>query len=204
MDTLTSIMKDGSIAGVCAQIVAKGATTISEHELVEAATKVAAERHPELSPAQAFAKVFTAGTDEARVLHSAIAVAKAATFNAFAPTQVGGNAAQDVDDPAAAIAQLKALGAQKYPSSSASDQFEKALIDPANHALARKAVPISASNNFFSDAPMNGERNSRRDSACAAMQPGARGFSSFPLGRSATGSGLTCAAARAQTQVVRR
>jgi hypothetical protein len=78
VDTLTSIMKDGSIATTCAAIVAKGSTSFSEHQLVEAVTKVAHDRHPELSPAQAFSKVATAATDEARVLRDAINVAKAA------------------------------------------------------------------------------------------------------------------------------
>src|ERR1700731_3073466 len=35
MDTLTAIMKDGGVTGVCAAIVAKGSTTITEHELVD-------------------------------------------------------------------------------------------------------------------------------------------------------------------------
>jgi hypothetical protein len=75
-DTVHSIMKDAGIAGVCAAIIAKGTTTITEQELVEAASKVASERHPELSPAQAFSKVFTASTEEARVLQKAVKIAE--------------------------------------------------------------------------------------------------------------------------------
>jgi hypothetical protein len=78
-------MKDAGIAAVCAQIVAKGATTITEHELVEAVSKVAADANPELSPAQAFAKVFTASTDEGRTLRQAVALAKAASWSGAAP-----------------------------------------------------------------------------------------------------------------------
>jgi hypothetical protein len=66
-DTLTSIMKSAGVGATCAAIVQKGSTSFTEHELVEAATKVAAERHPELSPSQAFAKIYTAASDEGRV-----------------------------------------------------------------------------------------------------------------------------------------
>jgi hypothetical protein len=47
----------------------------------------------------------------------------------------------DLGDESEAIAQLKQLGQQKYPSASASAQFERALTDPANAVLARRAVP---------------------------------------------------------------
>jgi hypothetical protein len=142
MDSIHSIMKDGSIAGVCAAIVAKGSTTISEEEICSAVGKIAAERWPELSEAQAFARIYTASTDEARVLQKAISIAKSMPYVfADAPLQVGGAAAQDLDDPAEAVAQLQKLGQQKYPSSSASVQFERALTDPANAVLARRAVP---------------------------------------------------------------
>jgi hypothetical protein len=59
MDTVHSIMKAGGIAGCCAAIVAKGSTTITQDELVEAVSKVAAERYPELTEAQAFDKVYS-------------------------------------------------------------------------------------------------------------------------------------------------
>jgi hypothetical protein len=55
------------------------------------------------------------------------------------PLQVGGEDAMDVDDPSAAIAQLKALGARKWPTANELEQFERALTDPANRALAAKA-----------------------------------------------------------------
>ena len=55
---------------------------------------------------------------------------------------VGGEAAQAVNDPSEAIAQLKQLGADRWPTESAASQFERALTDPANHMLARLAVPI--------------------------------------------------------------
>jgi hypothetical protein len=57
-DTAYSIMKDAGISGTCAAILSKGHTTITESELVEAASKVAAERYPGLTEAQAFDKVY--------------------------------------------------------------------------------------------------------------------------------------------------
>jgi hypothetical protein len=151
MDTVHAIMKDGGIAGVCAAIVAKGHTGFSEAELVSAASAVAAERWPELSPAQAFSRVYSAGTDEARVLQHALSVAKAAEFSVFdvTPLVVGGAAAQDVDDPAEAVAQLRQIGRNRWPTASEADQFERALTDPANHVIARKAVPIPRATTSF-------------------------------------------------------
>jgi hypothetical protein len=143
-DTVLSIMKSGGIAGVCAAIVAKGSTTITEHELVEAATAVAAERHPELSKAQAFSKVYAAATDEARCLRDAVGIAKRMPFVAdFTPRVVSGEANRggDVDpnDPAEAIAQLKELGARKWPTASEAQQFANAFTDPVNKELAARA-----------------------------------------------------------------
>jgi hypothetical protein len=140
MDTLTAIMKSGGIGPTCAAVVAKGATSISEHELVEAATKVAAERHPELSPAQAFAKVYTAATDEARVLQNAIAIAKAMPVVAdLTPVMVGGEDARDLSDESEAIANLKELGRRKWPTATEAQQFANAFSDPVNRELAQKA-----------------------------------------------------------------
>jgi hypothetical protein len=140
-DSLTSIMKSSGVATTCAAIVAKGSTNFTEAELVEAVTKIAAERYPAMSPSQAFARIYASGSDEARVLASAIAIAKAAELSMLQPTMVGGTAAQDLNDPAQAIAQLKELGARKWPTASEAQQFERALTAPENHALARKAVP---------------------------------------------------------------
>jgi hypothetical protein len=50
--------------------------------------------------------------------------------------------ASDQSDQSKAVEQLKQIGAQRYPAASPSTQFERALVDPANHKLARVAVPI--------------------------------------------------------------
>jgi hypothetical protein len=142
MDTIFSIMKDAGIAGVCAAIVAKGSTSFTQAELVEAVTKIAVERYPELTKEQAFAKVYTDQGAEGLSLREAINVAKAMPFVAdLTPAMVGGTAAQALDDPAEAIAQLKQLGARKWPTASEAQQFERALTSPENAALARRAVP---------------------------------------------------------------
>jgi hypothetical protein len=141
MDSIHSIMKSAGIAATCAAIVAKGSTTISEFDLVDAVSKIAAERFPDMSPAQAFSKIYTASTEEARVLNSAIAVAKAMPFFVATdlPLQVGGAAAQNLDDPSEAIAQLKQLGRDRWPTASEAQQFANAMTDPANANLAAKA-----------------------------------------------------------------
>jgi hypothetical protein len=142
-DTILSIMKDASIASVCALIVQKGSTAFTQAELVDAVTKIAAERYPALTKEQAFAKIYTASTEEARVLNSAIAVAKSMPFVAdLTPLQVGGAAAQNLDDPVEAIAQLRQIGRDRWPTASEADQFERALTATENHKLARRAVPI--------------------------------------------------------------
>jgi hypothetical protein len=141
-DTIHSIMKSGGIAATCAAIVAKGLTSISEHELVEAASKVAAERYPEISESQAFAKVYADPT-EGRVLRQAINVAKASLAETMLGpglpvTVVGGPAAQDVNnatDAEQARAELMRIGRKQYPRLTENQVFEAALTDPRNAAI---------------------------------------------------------------------
>jgi hypothetical protein len=143
-DTVLTIIKDAGIAGVCAAIVAKGSTTISEHELVEAASKVAAERYPGLTEAQAFDKVYSDRGDEGRLLRSAVAIAKAMPFVAdLTPLVVGGvdamHAAVSDTESSEAYAQLQQIGRDKWPTLSEAQQFANAFTDPVNAELARKA-----------------------------------------------------------------
>jgi hypothetical protein len=55
---------------------------------------------------------------------------------------VGGEDTRDLSDESEAIAQLKQLGARKWPTASEAEQFERALTAPENHKLARRAVPL--------------------------------------------------------------
>jgi hypothetical protein len=137
-ETLESILKDSSPVSVCKAIVDRGRPPCGEHELVAALTKRASEQHPELSPAQAFAELY-----KTESVWRACAIAKAMPFVAdLTPVMVGGEDTRDLSDTSKAIEQLKALGARRWPTASAADQFERALTAPENHKLARLAVPI--------------------------------------------------------------
>jgi hypothetical protein len=142
MDTLTSIMKDGGITKTCAAVIAKGSTSFSEFQIVEAATAVAADRHPDLSPAQAFAKIFSASTDEARVLREAINVAKQ-------PTVISGADLRDADDADQAMDALREIGRRMAPTATAEKQFAVAFGDPKNAALALRAHRRPAATTFY-------------------------------------------------------
>jgi hypothetical protein len=74
------------------------------------------------------------------LLRKAHAVAKNLPFVAeFTPVYVGGEDARDLSDESAAIAQLKELGRDKWPTASEAQQFERALTAPENRELAAKA-----------------------------------------------------------------
>jgi hypothetical protein len=149
-DSLTAIMKDAGIAATCAIIIAKGSTTITESELVEAATKVAAERHPNMSPAQAFERVYSDQSEEGLALRKAVAIAKAMPFVAdLTPLVVGGEDTRDLSDESEAIAQLKELGARKWPTASEAQQFANAFSDPVNKEIANRAHKRPAATTFF-------------------------------------------------------
>jgi hypothetical protein len=112
---------------------------LSEHELVELATTAAQSAYPALTRERAFAKLY----ESERVLREAVQVAKAMPFVAdLTPMLVTGSDTRDLGDESEAIAHLKELGARKWPTASAADQFERALTAPENHKLARRAVPI--------------------------------------------------------------
>jgi hypothetical protein len=142
-ETLESIMKDGGIAGVCAAIVTKGTTTLTEHQIVEAVSKIAAERYSGLSEAQAFAKVYSDQGAEGRLLCSALNVAKASLAETMLGpglpvTVVGGPAAQDVDNATeaeAARAELMRIGRKQYPRLDEQAAYEQAFCDPRNATL---------------------------------------------------------------------
>jgi hypothetical protein len=136
---LRDIAKAGGIVAVAKAIIDENRSYgITEHEFVALATEHAKARHPNLTDAQAFAKMY-----ELPEVWRACNVLKSMPFQvSLEPLQVGGESAGDVNDPDEAIAQLKQLGADRWPTASASTQFERALTDPANHKLARLAVPI--------------------------------------------------------------
>jgi hypothetical protein len=169
MDTIYSIMKS-SIVGACAAIVAKGSTSLTEHEIVEAVSKVAAERYPGLTEAQAFDRVYSDRGEEGQALRKAVAVAKSMPFqvsleplvaagaDAFPSAHrrsgsspgrgddAGGVDAVGVSD---AYEQLKQIGRQKWPTLSEAQQFVNALGDPVNRVLAEKAHRRPAPTTYY-------------------------------------------------------
>jgi hypothetical protein len=142
MDTILSIMKSGGISATCAAIVAKGSTTILQDDLVAAVSKVAHERYPELSSAQAFTKIYSDPT-EGRVVRDAINIAKASLAETMLgpglPVQVvGGPAAQDVNNATEverAREELMRIGRLQYPRRTENEVFEMAFTDPRNATI---------------------------------------------------------------------
>jgi hypothetical protein len=136
---LRAIAKAGGIIAVAKAIIDENRSYgITEHEFVALATEYAKASHPDLTDAAAFAKLY-----EIPEVWRACAVLKAMPFVAnVEPLFVGGADTRDLSDTSKAIEQLKQLGARKWPTATEADQFEWALTDPANHVLARRAVPI--------------------------------------------------------------
>src|SRR5262249_28811312 len=77
-------------------IATTGRSNVTEHELTQLVVDAAKREHPDLSDAQAFAKVFGAATPEGEMLRKAIAVAKAAQLEIMPDATEGGDT--DVQD----------------------------------------------------------------------------------------------------------
>jgi hypothetical protein len=56
------VRKAGGIMSLCKSIAATGKCAVTEHELTQLVVDAAKREHPDLSDAQAFAKVFGAAT----------------------------------------------------------------------------------------------------------------------------------------------
>ena len=181
MDTVLSFMKASGIAGVCAAIVAKGATTISQDDLVSALGKVARERWPELSEAQAFSKVYSDPGAEGRVVRDAINVAKASLAETMLgpglPVQVvGGPAAQDVNtaaDAEAARAELMRGAANNGPRLTENEVFERAFTDPRNAAIVARLYQRPLPTSIYPMPRENGcgDEGSQHAKADRGIQP---------------------------------
>ena len=152
MDTteLRDIVKAGGVIAIAKAIIDENRNYgISEQEFVELASESAQAEFPLLSKAQAFAKLY-----ENPTIWRACNVLKAMPFQVdLQPLMVGGEANRGGDvnpnDPSEAIAQLKRLGRDKWPTASEAQQFERALTAPENHVLARRAVPIPRATTSF-------------------------------------------------------
>jgi hypothetical protein len=149
MDSLENILKDYGPIKLCKHIVETQHAPCDEHALVAALTKSASEMYPDLSEAQAFAKLY-----EDASVWQAIAIAKAMPFQvSLEPLVVTGVAATheavDNTESSEAYQQLKELGAQKWPTASEAQQFANAFSDPKNAALAQKAHRRPAATTVF-------------------------------------------------------
>jgi hypothetical protein len=123
---LSDLVKRAGITAVAAQIVkADSAFSIDEHTLTQLTIEHAKREHPQLTDAQAFAKVFSAQDEGGIVLRKAFQVVKAAVHTA------------DVNDSAAACRELEAIGRRDWPGLSSHQQFAKAF--EAHPELARRA-----------------------------------------------------------------
>jgi hypothetical protein len=140
---LSELAKRAGIAAIAKAIVDDDAAYgIDEHELTNLVIECAKRDNPNLSDAQAFAKVFSAQDEAGVILRKAFNVVKAAgaaPYFDLKPVFVGGEDARDVDDPRKVIAQLQELGRQKWPTATEAVQFANAFTDPANAKLAAKA-----------------------------------------------------------------
>jgi hypothetical protein len=140
-DNLAKIAKDIGIVRVAKAIVDEQRSYgISESEFVGLVTEHAKRLHPNLTGAQAFAKLYAAEPS----VWQACAVLKAMPFIAAdTPLMVGGvdavREANDATEQSKAYAQLQQIGRDRWPTASEAQQFANAMTDPKNAVLAAKA-----------------------------------------------------------------
>jgi len=106
---------------------------ITEHELTELVVESAKRDNPDLTDAQAFAKIFTDQSEAGVVLRRAFAVAKNAAYQS------------NVDESEAACKELAEIGKQRWPSLTRAQQFARAAeTNPSLLAKAhRRPSPLS-------------------------------------------------------------
>jgi hypothetical protein len=90
------VKRAGGAYRLAKSIAATGRSAVSEHELTQLVVDAAKREHPDLSDAQAFAKVFGAATPEGEMLRKAIAVAKAGQLEIMPDATAAGDI--DVED----------------------------------------------------------------------------------------------------------
>jgi hypothetical protein len=126
-DLRQAIAKHGVVAFCKAAVIADTTAGITEHELTAAITKYALlNKRDGETPAQAFARVFTAPDDEGEMLRRAVALAKGAAM--IAPNS-------------SALAELNKLAKalrQRQPGLTEAAAFAKVYSDPSNFELAKR------------------------------------------------------------------
>src|SRR5262249_6376861 len=134
---LSDLVKRAGITAVAAQIVkADSAFSIDEHALTQLTIEHAKREHPQLTDAQAFAKVFSAQDEAGVILRKAFAIAKNVAHTA------------DVDDSAEAYRELEVIGKRDYPGLSSHEQFAKAFEAHPKLAMRAHRRPSAVSTSF--------------------------------------------------------
>jgi hypothetical protein len=119
---------------------------LDEHQFTRLATEHAQRVYPNDRPDTAFSKLYQSEESVRR----ACQIAKSMPFQvSLEPLMVGGDAAQAVNDPSEAIAQLRQLGARKWPTATEAQQFANAFTDPVNRELASKAHVRPSANSVY-------------------------------------------------------
>jgi hypothetical protein len=90
------VRKAGGIMSLCKSIAATGKCAVTEDELTQLVVDAVKREHPDLSDAQAFAKVFGAAGPNGEMLRKAIAVAKVAQLEIMPDATQAGDT--DVED----------------------------------------------------------------------------------------------------------
>jgi hypothetical protein len=111
-------------------------------------TKIGKARWPNLTSAQRFARAFETNPELARRAHRRpgpstsfqhpVSKLKTETTTASLEPRVSDNL--DVDNPNEALAQLRDIGRQKWPTESEAESFLRAMTDPENAHLIRRAL----------------------------------------------------------------
>ena len=139
-ETWQTLAKDFGIVAVAKHIVENGAGSLNEHEFTALVTSHAQREHPDITPEQAFVKVFTAQTEEGKLLRKAHAVTK--DLMSLEPVFVGGSDARDVDGAQKAYSQLMNMAEEqraRAPWKTVAQLFSELMQDPKNVELAAKA-----------------------------------------------------------------
>ena len=147
---LDEVVKAYGIMPLAKQVVAEGSSYgIDESEFTKLAIAHAQRLYPDMSPAAAFEKLYSDGSEDGVILREAHGISKNAYAAPYFDLQPVVADAQNVDDPSKAIAQLKELGRQKWPTESEEQQFLNAFTDPANAELAAKAHRRPAATSIY-------------------------------------------------------
>jgi hypothetical protein len=141
----------GGVVSLAKRIVRDGTSEgISESELTDLIVQAAKRAQPDLSDAQAFSKMFCDTSPAGEALRRAVSVAKQTGGQLPTPRDVGGDDARDVDDPQAALDELKELIAElrgRVRNLSESDAWNRVVRE--NPLLAKRAFPRPAATTVY-------------------------------------------------------